>query len=42
MEIILEINILELLILLGILKRCPYRKNKKRKNNVPKAIGFRP
>jgi len=35
MEIILEINILELLILLGILKRCPYRKKQKKKKQCP-------
>jgi hypothetical protein len=34
MEIILEINILELLILLGILKRCPYRKKTKKEKTM--------
>jgi|21_taG_2_1085346.scaffolds.fasta_scaffold00106_40 hypothetical protein len=35
MEIILDINLLESLLLLGILKRCPYRRKQKNKKELP-------
>jgi len=35
MEIILDINLLESLLLLGILKRFPYRRKQKKKKELP-------